>query len=169
MKRLTLEATDENILNSIKENTFGRNVDVRDFVETLDTIEGNMFISLDAKWGDGKTFYVRQVEKTLEYLTKRDWEEEQNLVDKIKPYFENTSLNSINLKQSYLPIYYNSWLYDNHDDPLMSLVLTIVKKSEQYLKTTLDDSVKEKVGGFFLQFRWESHVDEYSLPMQGKV
>lgn len=147
MKRLTLEATDENILNSIKENTFGRGADVREFVETLDSIEGNMFISLDARWGEGKTFYVRQIEKTLEYLTKRDWEEELGILDELKPYFENTPLNSIQLQRSYLPIYYNSWLYDNHDDPLMSLVLTIVKKSEQYLKTTLDDSVKEKVGG----------------------
>ena len=30
-----------------------------------------MFISLDAKWGAGKTFYVRQVEQTLDYLTKK--------------------------------------------------------------------------------------------------
>ena len=73
MKRLTLEATDENILNSIKDNTYNRNSDVKDFIEALDTIEGNMFISLDARWGEGKTFYVRQIEKTLEYLTRRTW------------------------------------------------------------------------------------------------
>ncbi len=64
MKRLTLEATDENILDSIRNNTFYRIGNIRDFVETLDTIEGNMFISLDARWGEGKTFYVRQIEKT---------------------------------------------------------------------------------------------------------
>ena len=39
MKRVTLEATDENILNSIKNNDYQRNSDVRDFIEALDTIE----------------------------------------------------------------------------------------------------------------------------------
>ena len=130
MKRLTLEATDENVLESIKDNTYNRNSDVKDFIEALDTIEGNMFISLDARWGAGKTFYVRQIEKTLEYLTKKTWEDKQpNRVEELKPYFQNAALNSISLNQSYLPIYYNAWLYDNHDDPLMSLSYTIVKKS----------------------------------------
>lgn len=144
MKRATLEATKDNILNSIKENTYNRNADVRDFIEALDTIEGNMFISLDAQWGAGKTFYVRQIEKTLEFLSKRMWEEEtMEIVQELKPYFQNTALNSIDLKQSYLPIYYNAWLYDNHDDPLMSLIYTIVKKAEQYIDTAMDKSKKE--------------------------
>ena len=60
MKRSTLEATDENILNSINNNTLHCN-DVKEFVETLDSIEGNMFISLDAEWGEGKNFFVRQI------------------------------------------------------------------------------------------------------------
>lgn len=144
MKRLTLEATDENVLESIKDNTYNRNSDVKDFIEALDTIEGNMFISLDARWGAGKTFYVRQIEKTLEYLTKKTWEDKQpNIVEELKPYFQNAALNSISLNQSYLPIYYNAWLYDNHDDPLMSLIYTIVKKSEQYIDTALEKPKKE--------------------------
>lgn len=144
MKRLTLEATDENILNSIKDNTYNRNSDVKDFIEALDTIEGNMFISLDARWGAGKTFYVRQIEKTLEYLTKKTWGDVQaNIVEELNSYFCDTVLDSISLQQSYLPIYYNAWLYDNHDDPLMSLIYTIVKKSEQYVETALDKSKKE--------------------------
>lgn len=150
MKRLTLEATDENILKSIKEDTYRRNSDVRDFIEALDTIEGNMFISLDARWGEGKTFYVRQIEKTLEYLTKKTWGDGQTeTVEELTPYFQNTVLNTISLNQSYLPIYYNAWLYDNHDDPLMSLIYTIVKKSEQYLNTKLNTSVGEKIVALF--------------------
>ena len=61
MRRLTLEATDINILESIKNNTLYRNDDVKEFVETLDLIEGNMFISLDGSWGEGKTFFIRQI------------------------------------------------------------------------------------------------------------
>ena len=67
MKKLAEEATRENILNSIKENKYNRTPDIIDFIMALEQIEGNMFISLDAKWGAGKTFYIRQVEQTLNY------------------------------------------------------------------------------------------------------
>lgn len=64
MKKATLDPTDENILQTIKDNgTGGRNREIKEFVETLDMIEDNMFLSLDAEWGVGKTFYVKQLEK----------------------------------------------------------------------------------------------------------
>lgn len=146
MKRLTLEATDENILESIKSNTYYRNSDVEEFVQALDSIEGNMFISLNARWGEGKTFFVRQIEKTLEYLTKKKAESEQPDISlDLEPYFERTSLKDIELNNTYLPIYYNAWQYDNHDDPLMSLVFTIVKKAQVHLDATLNISIGDKV------------------------
>ena len=146
MKRLTLEATEENILNSIKDNTYNRCRDIRDFIEVLDTIDGNMFISLDARWGEGKTFFVRQIEKTLEYMSKKSWEEEYpGLIDDLKPYFQNAIFTSLELEKTYLPIYYNAWLYDNHDDPLMSLIFTIVKKAESYLDMSMKPSLGEKI------------------------
>ena len=146
MKRLTLEATDENVLASIKNNTYYRNSDVAEFVQAIDSIEGNMFISLNARWGEGKTFFVRQVEKTLEYLTKKKVEfEHPDITADLKPYFESTSLKDIELNSTYLPIYYNAWKYDNHDDPLMSLVFTIVKKAQVHLDATLNTSIGDKV------------------------
>lgn len=144
MKRLNLEATDENVLNSIKENTLNRNIDVRDFVEAIERMEGNLFVSLDARWGDGKTFFVRQTEKTLEYLTKKKWADENDKeLQEMRLYFEKTELNKIDLQQSYLPIYYNAWLYDNHNDPLMSLLFMVIKKTKQYIDTNLEKSKKE--------------------------
>lgn len=126
MKKFVQEATTDNILESIKQNNFNRNKDVKDFIEALDMITGNVFISLDARWGEGKTFYVRQVEQTLKYLTRKQW---GLSVDDLEEYFSDVDiLNSINLNYSYLPIYYNAWLYDNHDDPLMSLLFVMVKE-----------------------------------------
>lgn len=145
MKKLTLEATDENVLNSIKDDMFNRRDAIRDFIQALDMIEGNAFISLDARWGEGKTFYVRQIEKTLEYIVKKTWGE-PGVADDLKPYFENSVLDSITLEESYLPIYYNAWLYDNHNDPLLSLLFVIVKKCKKYLDTKLDSgTVGEKI------------------------
>lgn len=103
-----------------------------------------MFISIDANWGSGKTFYVRQIEQTLNYLTRKS----KGLPTvNIEPYFaENSILNSLKLNYTYFPVYYNAWLYDNHDDPLMSLVLTIVKQYDGYCETKLDcHSIMEKI------------------------
>lgn len=145
MKRLSLEATDDNVLEAIKNNTLYRNDDVKEFVETLDLMEGNMFISIDASWGQGKTFFVRQIQKTLEYVTKRDWDEGAEDIEKLESFFEGTSLQEIALDKSYLPIYYNAWVCDNHDDPLLSLVLTVVKSTENYLNTKLNKSATDIV------------------------
>lgn len=147
MKRATLEATDENILQSIKETNGTRNTEIKDFIEALELIEGNMFISLDARWGEGKTFYVRQIEKTLEYQTMKNFstDDTQDELDKMKLYFTGTTLEEINLKHSYLPVYYNAWLYDNHGDPLMSLLYVIVKKCGIWIDSKLTKDKTEKL------------------------
>lgn len=144
MNKLTLPATDENILQSIKHNSYDRSKDVKDFIEALDLIANNTFISLDAKWGEGKTFYIRQIEQTLKYITSKQW---GLSVDDMEVYFsQNDVLNNISLEYSYLPIYYDAWLYDNHDDPLMSLLLVIAKECKKYLNTKIDsNSVSDKV------------------------
>lgn len=73
MKKYVQEATDINIWKSIQQNLFDRSEDIKSFIEGLDLIEGNAFISLDAKWGEGKTFFVRQIEEVLKYVVAKQW------------------------------------------------------------------------------------------------
>ena len=140
MKKLAEEATVENVLASIKENKYNRTQDVIDFIMALEQIEENMFISLDAKWGAGKTFYVRQIEQALNYLTKKA--KELDIEENVEAAFSSSRLSEINLDHTYLPIYYNAWLYDNHADPLMSLMLLITKEYKKYCGSKL------KIGSF---------------------
>ena len=140
MKKLAEEATTENVLNSIKENKYNRTQDIKDFIMALEQIEGNMFISLDAKWGAGKTFYVRQIEQTLNYLTKKfkGLDIEQDVED----VFSNSLLSKTKINYTYLPIYYDAWLYDNHVDPLMSLMQvfnSIIVENVQKLVIFIDE------------------------------
>lgn len=149
MKKATLDPTDENILQTIKDNgTGGRNKEIKEFVEALDMIESNMFICLDADWGTGKTFYVRQIEKTLEYHTLKKINEqscdEQYSYNEMCKYFSGTELEEIDTENSYLPIYYNAWLYDNHCDPLLSLMSVIVKKAGN-VNTKISMKLKERI------------------------
>ena len=143
MKRVTLEATDENILNSIKKNDYQRNSDVRDFIEALDTIEGNMFISLDGRWGEGKSFYIRQIEMVLKYLVQKKWGNKAET--DLDTYFQNPIWKDIDLKHSCFPVYYNAWYYDNHDDPLLSLLYVILKQYSGFVDTKKDQAtLKQK-------------------------
>ena len=145
MKRTTIDATDENVLQSIQDKIGNRNACILEFIKTLDSIEDNRFISLDARWGEGKTFYVRQIEKTLEYQTlkKIDTDDIQAKLDKMNPYFSKTVLEKLDLEHLYLPVYYDAWLYDNHSDPLLSLLYVIVKKCGKMINSNL---TKEKSG-----------------------
>lgn len=142
-KKYNIDATDKNILNAIKNNEYGRVASIKDFIEGLDIIDTNMFISLDARWGEGKTFYIRQIEMTLSYLTKKRLEQD---VTDLEPFFLNSELGSVKLNNTFLPIYYNSWLYDCHKDPLMSLLYILVKECGKYVYTTMDNKgIGEKI------------------------
>lgn len=138
MKKLAEEATIENVLESIKENKFNRTQDIIDFIMALEQIEENMFISIDAKWGAGKTFYVRQIEQSLNYLTRKA--KELNIEENVKTVFSKNPLGSLELEHTYFPVYYNAWLYDNHSDPLMSLILSITKVCECYCDEKLNSN-----------------------------
>lgn len=131
MKKNVQEATDINVWTSLKENTFDRGKDIREFIEGLELIEGNAFISLDAKWGDGKTFFVRQIEETLKYFRAKQMETEEKLLKDLESYEylkESVAVKETTVEHIYLPVYYNAWMYDDHNDPLMSLLLVMTKQ-----------------------------------------
>ena len=131
MKKYVQEATDINVWTSLEENTFDRGKDIREFIEGLELIEGNAFISLDAKWGDGKTFFVRQIEETLKYFRAKQMETEEKLLKDLESYEylkDSVAVKETTVEHIYLPVYYNAWMYDDHNDPLMSLLLVMTKQ-----------------------------------------
>ncbi len=141
-KKYNIDPTDENILKALESDTYERATHIKNFIEGLDLIDTNMFISLDARWGEGKTFYIRQMEMTLRYLSKKHFGKD---VTELEPYFSKSRLKTIELENTYLPIYYNAWLYDYHKDPLMSLTYVLVKECGKYVSTVMDNSsIKDK-------------------------
>lgn len=156
MKRMMMEATDANVLQTIENDKLERTNDIKSFVNILDSIDYNAFISIDAAWGNGKTFFVRQIEMTLRYHNKLSFgkeitQEERNAFD------SNTMLKDLEMKNIYFPVYYNAWLYDNHANALLSLVLVAIKQSQRYIDTTLNGPLADKVSSIMdsIQF-WKS-------------
>lgn len=131
MKKYIQEATDRNVWDSLKNNTFNRAKDISEFIEGLELIEENAYISLDARWGDGKTFFVRQIEETLKYFRAKMMETDENPLEKLESYEylkDSEAIKLTSVEHLYLPVYYNAWMYDDHNDPLMSLLLVMIKQ-----------------------------------------
>lgn len=161
MKKINIEATDQNILNAIANDTLKRSEDVKEFIKMLDSIEQNVFIALDAQWGEGKTFFVRQIEMTLKYYNKQCFGKEVSAEEE-NAFNTNKILQKLEyeLQHTYLPIYFNAWLYDNHNDPLMSLVLNILKKS---------DRIQDSETGKGIGERFTDLLSAISLTLGGEV
>ena len=65
--------------------------------------------------------------------------------DRMKVHFTGTELEDIDLGNSYFPIYYNAWLYDNHTDPLMSLLYVVVKKCGKIINPQLTKEKSDRI------------------------
>ena len=151
MERSTIEATDENVIKSLETPSFDRSSDIEFFIQTLDQIKGNYFLALDAKWGEGKTFFVRQVEMILKFLTYKKWGElttQGSEQERIYKSLEYTNWNHMSISKSWFPVYYNAWLYDNHNDPLLSLIFAIAKEVKD-IDSRID---KRKISEAILDF-----------------
>lgn len=66
IRSFELEPTRENLLNTLTRDLLERNKSVWQFARFCDAQEGKCSIAIDAKWGQGKTFFVRHVQMLLE-------------------------------------------------------------------------------------------------------
>lgn len=136
------KATDQNIIQSIVEDKIGRTSVVADFLQILDKVDGDTTISINGAWGSGKTFFIKQVIKILEAKRATDNTEYDELNKIIQ---RNQYLKVVDLEHTYLPIYYDAWLYDDHGDPLLSLLFMIVKEYSIDLDEPKKKTIKEKL------------------------
>lgn len=126
MKSYELKPTYENLLSTYLEDTIGRNADIFRFTSILNSISDSYSIALDGNWGSGKTFFVKQVKMVLD--AHNSFIESKNDVDneKIKGIRTQYYQNAPEMLQPQVCIYYDAWENDNDDDPILSLVYTIL-------------------------------------------
>ena len=124
MKSLEIQPTPENIRQTYLEDSIGRTASVNDFVSILNTIEGHYSIALEGNWGSGKTFFINQVKMVLDsfnYFSKlKNKEEIKN------KFIESLDTNEHNL-ELYKTVYFDAWSNDNDNDPLLSLIYSIIQ------------------------------------------
>lgn len=145
IKSLELEPTKENILGTIDRNLIDRNQSVWQFVRFCDAQEGSCSIALDAQWGNGKTFFVKQAKMVLEAFnphTNAITGEEKEQIKRVFSQYIGSGDSAFNL-QPEVCVYYDAWSNDNDIDPVLSLVYEIVRDtSSDYSFKKSRDCVK---------------------------
>lgn len=111
------EPTMENIQDSIEQDVLDRNGYLKNFIQGLSNAEGGLFIALDGHWGSGKTFFIKQAQVVIEQKTETA----------IK-YAEKYQLDKAQLN-NLIPIYYDAWRNDDNNDPLLSVIYTILNEA----------------------------------------
>lgn len=127
MHSLVIEPTNENILKTFEQDALGRNKDLFSFVHMLNSIDGNCAISLDAPWGAGKTFFVKQVKMVLDALNENIDKAHTEDDDRIKTVWDKAMENKDVEIQPFVSVYYDAWQNDNDNDPIISLVYSITQ------------------------------------------
>ena len=121
MEFYELQPTDENIRETYLKNTLDRNSDMVGFIMLLNSRERCCSIALDGNWGSGKTFFIKQTKMVIDSLTSNEGIDED-----VKNMWEATRLqNDTPQLKSQITIYYDSWINDNDDDPILSLMAEI--------------------------------------------
>ena len=127
MKSTELLPTKENLITTLFKDPIGRSADVFRFVEMLNCLEGCFCISLDSKWGSGKTFFVRQTQMVLDafntYCRSNLTDSEADAIKALTTRFLDTKTDI----QPQVTVYYDAWANDNTSDPIVSLVYEITK------------------------------------------
>lgn len=137
LTRVDVPPTEAELIRALEKNSVGRNGEVADFLNTLGEIEGPFSIFVDSAWGDGKTFFVKQVELILRLQNPQLEDgidsESFKIWDGIKEIFPDTD--------RYFPIYFNAWENDDFDDPLLPLLATV---AEYCRFTNIEDRVDSR-------------------------
>lgn len=126
MKRLDEEPTCELARELLKNDQLGRREIVAQFIHLLCSVNGPYSIFIDAPWGTGKTFFVKQIIETLRFGNP--------YIDANAP--SDTSIFDSNLvtkmnEDPFLPIYFNAWENDHFNDPIAPLLATIATMADK--------------------------------------
>ena len=127
-----LKPTEENIRKTFINNTSGRNEAIANFIMLLDNIECNTVIALDDAWGNGKTFFMKQLQMVL--MSLKDKACEEDIRDKIQQYIGDYEIGN------YIAIYYDAWTNDSDHDPILSIVYNLLQCVSELSSYYVSDS-----------------------------
>ncbi|MBQ3418989.1 MAG: hypothetical protein IJH31_02505 [Erysipelotrichaceae bacterium] len=136
MKKYELKPTDDNILITLEKDLLNRNKDLFSFIKLIQSPISSEMITLDGKWGCGKTFFVKQLMMSLNSFNRYS-NYEQDIRDRVKKVYKDKIEEVISKIKSAL-------------GSGMSL-RTKIKLIENFIENLQGDDVRGS---------WESYIDK---------
>lgn len=130
MRKPSNNATEELVLSFMQEDAIGRNNALFRFVDLLSNIEDGCAIAVDAEWGAGKTFFVKQAKMILDAKNPQSQmgvdlrQAVEKMLGKVK-FDDNYSC-----REDMATVYYDAWENDTHEDPLLSLMYATMQSQQ---------------------------------------
>ena len=147
MRNYELKPTYNNLFSTYIEDSILRNKDLFYFIKILDTMNDSCSIALNGAWGSGKTFFVKQAKMILD--AHNDSIESGCKAfrdrDRIKERWKKDSGQRMTDLQPQMCVYYDAWANDNDDDPVLSLIYSILQSIDS--DYTWGENKSEKVFG----------------------
>lgn len=125
MKRVDEEPTPEAIDNALTEDTLHRKREVENFLKMLLAVEPPYTFVIDAPWGSGKTFFVKQTARALQMANPTLNQDRA----KTNAIFGNIAEELF--KKPCLPIYFNAWEDDHFDNPILPILASIASATDE--------------------------------------
>ncbi len=126
MRKYEMLPTEENLINTLYNDTINRNKDIVYFYNILQAQESASAIAIDGRWGSGKTIFVCQTKMVINALNPfcdMDGEKKAKVTIRL-PFPDNNEE-----KENYsMAVYYDAWENDNDTEPVLSLIYEITKQ-----------------------------------------
>lgn len=161
MKSLELKPTYENLLNTLIEDTIGRNKDVCMFADLINSISDSCSIALDGSWGSGKTFFVKQTKLLIDSHNPFIKSINEDDCEAIKTACKKKK--SIDFEPQ-VCVYYDAWENDNDSEPILSLIYSIVNSVDTDFTFSNGTTFLEKAAAileFFTDKNWQAVIDSF--------
>lgn len=119
MKRVDEEPTPEAIEVALTQDPLHRRNEIEDFLKMLIAVEPPYTFVIDAPWGSGKTFFVKQVTRALQMANP-------SLDPDLETLSATLGETATELPATpCLPIYFNAWEDDHFDNPILPILASI--------------------------------------------
>lgn len=142
MKSVQIVPTKDNLLKALNNDVIGRNKQVYYFAAVLNSVVGPYTFAVNARWGDGKTFFVKQTQMLLDacnpFSDSLTETEKKMVKQSVLGSLRDSSI-SLDGFQPQMTVYYDAWACDSDVDPVLSLVYEIAKASSSYLEKNSPD------------------------------
>lgn len=119
------------VIDTLIHDAVGRNKYLWQFACFCSAQEERASIALDAGWGTGKSFFLRQLQMFFDAYSNHPKQLTADQQNAIKILFEDYEKND-GLGMSIRPhvcIYYDAWLNDNAEDPMRSILHEIITET----------------------------------------